>query len=174
PSRPNELLSSRRTRGLIDELRNRYDYVLLDTPPLLSVADAVNLGTHADGAILVCRWAKTGGPDVRTAVAHLRAVAVPVVGAILSRAAGDAVPNRVREGKDTSAEPTPSYTVPAPRPVRVPSVPARGFRPLPPEPAQVGPGGGAPAQNGHRDDHTSEGPDRPPSSPSSDSPESSD
>lgn len=138
PFRPNELVSSRRTRGLIDELRSRYDYVVIDTPPVLSITDAVNLGTHADGAILVCRWARTGGPDVRAAVAHLRAVAVPVVGAILCRAAGNAAPNRIREGKYVSSAPgTGPGPVAGPRPVPgvPPTVPVQGARPAPPEPA---------------------------------------
>lgn len=86
PPRPNELLSSRRTGAVIEELRRRYDFVLVDAPPLLPVADAVNLGTHADGAIVVCRWGKTDRTHVSSALAFLRAVSIPVVGAILFRA----------------------------------------------------------------------------------------
>jgi capsular exopolysaccharide synthesis family protein len=90
PPRPNEMLASRRAASLIGELRQRYEFVIIDSPPILPVADAVNLGTHADGAIVVCRWASTSRADVVSAVAALRAVSVPVVGTILSRARGGA------------------------------------------------------------------------------------
>lgn len=85
PLRPNELLSSRRAGDVIDELRSRYDYVLIDSPPILPVTDAVNLGAHADGVVMVCRWGMTRRPQVQSAVGFLRAVSVPVVGTVLSR-----------------------------------------------------------------------------------------
>lgn len=88
PPRPNELLSSRRAASLINELRARYDFVLIDAPPILPVADAVNLGTHADGAIVVCRWGTTSRHHIASAVSFLRAVSVPIVGTVLSRAPG--------------------------------------------------------------------------------------
>lgn len=86
PPRPNELLSSRRVGPLIDQLRERYDFVLIDAPPILPVADAMNLGGHADGAIIICRWGKTSRHHVASAAAFLRSVSVPVVGTILTRA----------------------------------------------------------------------------------------
>lgn len=86
PPRPNELLSSDRAGKVIDELKVRYDFVIVDAPPVLPVADAMNLGIHADGAIVVCRWGKTGKHQVASAVSSLRSVSIPIVGTILSRA----------------------------------------------------------------------------------------
>lgn len=83
--RPSELLSSRRAAALIDELRSRYDFVLIDSPPILPVTDAANLGAHSDGAVVVCRWGTTSRPQVESAVSMLRSVSVPVVGTVLSR-----------------------------------------------------------------------------------------
>lgn len=85
PPRPNELLSSRRAAAMISELRTMYDFVLIDAPPILPVADAMNLGIHADGAIVVCRWGKTSRQSVIAAAAALRGVSVPVVGTVLTR-----------------------------------------------------------------------------------------
>lgn len=83
PTRPNELLSSRRTADIIAELRSRYDYVVIDSPPLLPFSDAINLGIHADGVIVVSRWGARE-PRVETAITMLREVSVPVMGAVLS------------------------------------------------------------------------------------------
>jgi exopolysaccharide/PEP-CTERM locus tyrosine autokinase len=54
---PVELLSSEKMKSLINELKHRYinRYVILDTPPLLSFAEAITLGSFVDGAIFVIR-----------------------------------------------------------------------------------------------------------------------
>ena len=81
----NELLSTRQAGDLFDKLRSRYEFVVIDTPPLLPVADAASLGVHADGAVLVAEWGRARRPQVEAAVASLHLVAVPVIGAVLSR-----------------------------------------------------------------------------------------
>jgi capsular exopolysaccharide synthesis family protein len=81
----NELVSSRRAGDVIDELRSRYQFVIIDTPPILPVADAAGLGANADGAVLVARWGKSRKGHLEDAVASLHAVSVPVIGAVLSR-----------------------------------------------------------------------------------------
>lgn len=91
--RPNELLASRPTTDLLVWMRLKYDYVIIDAPPVLAVADAANLGAHADGVVLVSRWAVTKRPELESAVSFLRSVSVPVVGAILSR-----IPDHQRSG----------------------------------------------------------------------------
>ena len=49
------LMYSERTNGLLDRLRHRFDYVIVDAPPCLQFADARLLARHADGAVLVVR-----------------------------------------------------------------------------------------------------------------------
>ncbi len=53
PPNPSELLSSQRMTELLDELKRRYDFVILDTPPLLAVTDAAILARSCGGAIMV-------------------------------------------------------------------------------------------------------------------------
>jgi capsular exopolysaccharide synthesis family protein len=55
PPNPPELLSSTRMSDLLDELKRTYDYVLIDSPPLLPVADGLELARIVDGVILVVR-----------------------------------------------------------------------------------------------------------------------
>ncbi len=114
--RPNELLASRPTADLLDRLRRDYDYVIIDAPPVLAVADAANLGAHADGVVLVSRRGTTKRPELESAVSFLRSVSVPVVGAILSR-----VPDRQRVapgyGDHLAVATTAPVGEPAPLPV---------------------------------------------------------
>jgi capsular exopolysaccharide synthesis family protein len=55
PSNPAELLGSPRMAELVQEWRSSYDFIILDTPPVLSVTDAVVVSAHCDGVILVVR-----------------------------------------------------------------------------------------------------------------------
>ncbi|MDR3678139.1 MAG: polysaccharide biosynthesis tyrosine autokinase [Acidobacteriota bacterium] len=55
PSNPAELLGSQHMAERIKEWRANYDFIILDTPPVLSVTDAVVLSAHCDGVILVVR-----------------------------------------------------------------------------------------------------------------------
>jgi len=54
PSNPSELLNSDTMRRFIERLKVDYDYVLIDTPPVVPVTDAVILSTYIDRVILVC------------------------------------------------------------------------------------------------------------------------
>ncbi len=58
PPNPVALLDSQRMRSLLEDLKAQYDYVLIDTPPLVAAADALILGKMVDGMVLVAR------PDV--------------------------------------------------------------------------------------------------------------
>jgi capsular exopolysaccharide synthesis family protein len=91
PAHPNELLASRRAGEIIAELGRRYDVVVIDTPPVVPVSDAANIGARTDGVLLVCRWGRTRGRDIASATEFLHSVAVPVLGTILS-----AVPSRLK------------------------------------------------------------------------------
>ncbi|MGY1769949.1 polysaccharide biosynthesis tyrosine autokinase [Blastococcus sp. SYSU D00813] len=84
-ARSNELLASRRAQEALADLRTRYDYVVVDSSPVLSVADAASLARLADGVVLVGRWRRTRGPDAQAAAAYLRSVSAPVLGAVLTR-----------------------------------------------------------------------------------------
>lgn len=55
PSDPSDLLASERAKQLIDELREKYSRVIIDTPPIVPFTDAAAVGTHSDGFVLVAR-----------------------------------------------------------------------------------------------------------------------
>ena len=59
PPNPNELLSSDRFGTLIAELRKQYDYIILDSPPYLVIADPMTLNRHVDRNIYVVRSGKS-------------------------------------------------------------------------------------------------------------------
>lgn len=84
PPNPSELLASERMAGLLEELRDRYDVVLLDSPPLLPVTDAAAVAPATDGALLVCRFNETTREQAGQAVAALRAVSAPLLGTVFT------------------------------------------------------------------------------------------
>jgi capsular exopolysaccharide family len=59
PPNPAELLSSKRLDMIVQSLRGRYDMILLDTPPVLLVSDAISLHRLVDGVLLVIRYGYT-------------------------------------------------------------------------------------------------------------------
>ncbi len=84
PPNPAELLGSLEMANLIDRLANEYDYVLIDSPPILPVTDSVILSRYVDGVVLVVKGAATPKKVVRDARSRLEAVGARVLGAILN------------------------------------------------------------------------------------------
>lgn len=84
PPNPAELLSSSRAAWLIEQFRERYDAIVLDTPPLTLVTDAAVLATRADTVLFVARANQTEEGAIRFAVEQLRNVRAPVHGAVLN------------------------------------------------------------------------------------------
>jgi capsular exopolysaccharide synthesis family protein len=67
PSNPAELLGSRYMQELLLELKNRFDYVILDTPPVLAITDTGILGSLVDGVVVVVQaWRTQREALVRT------------------------------------------------------------------------------------------------------------
>ena len=81
---PNEMISSAWLGALIEELKDRFDFLVIDAPPLLPVSDAATLSRLADGALIVARYGKTNSTRLAKAVASLRTVRASVVGAVLT------------------------------------------------------------------------------------------
>lgn len=84
PPNPSELLASQHMATVLADLRQLYDIVLLDTPPLLPVTDAAAVGPATDGAILICRFKKTTRDQLAKAVDALAAVSTPLLGTVLT------------------------------------------------------------------------------------------
>ncbi|MHB8754737.1 MAG: GumC family protein [Candidatus Acidiferrales bacterium] len=84
PPNPSELLSSERLGTLVRESISDYHFVLVDSPPLLSVADGRILAALMDGALLVIRSAKTTRDAAQRAQSQLGDVGARVIGVVLN------------------------------------------------------------------------------------------
>jgi len=84
PPNPAELLASSNMRDVLAQLREQYDHIVLDTPPSLSVTDAVVLSPRADAVVLVIRSGKTTKQALRRARDILAQVNAKVVGVLLN------------------------------------------------------------------------------------------
>jgi capsular exopolysaccharide synthesis family protein len=84
PPNPAELLMSHRFEVVLEELKKRFDRIILDSPPLQVVTDAVVLSKQADGAILVVRADKTLREDIRRSARQIRAVEGTIYGTIVN------------------------------------------------------------------------------------------
>jgi capsular exopolysaccharide synthesis family protein len=85
PPNPSELLGSANMEQLVQDLTERFDYVIIDAPPLLPVTDAAVLSTIVDGALVVVGAGVAQREHVRRALDSLEAVNANVLGLILNR-----------------------------------------------------------------------------------------
>jgi polysaccharide biosynthesis transport protein len=85
-STPGDLLAGPEFAGLIRGLRERFDLVILDGPPILSRADAVALVGLTDGVLLGVNFVRTERPDAVRAVEALREVKARIVGVAINEA----------------------------------------------------------------------------------------
>jgi capsular exopolysaccharide synthesis family protein len=81
---PSELLESERLTALIASAKERYDFVLFDSPPLMAVTDAAILASRVDGVVLVIKSDATPRELLRQAMARLADVKATVVGGVLN------------------------------------------------------------------------------------------
>src|ERR1041384_5786275 len=86
PPNPAELLASSNMRDVLNELREQYDHIVIDTPPTLSVTDAVLLSTNADSVVLVIRSGQTTRQALRRARDLLVRVNARIAGVLLNAA----------------------------------------------------------------------------------------
>ena len=82
PPNPAELLQSAAMKTLLKDLRERFDIVIVDAPPLLPVTDAAILAAESDGAILITRHGKTTRDQVAAAVGRLESVEARLLGTV--------------------------------------------------------------------------------------------
>lgn len=90
PGNPSELIGSARMREVLRSLRESYDRVIIDTPPLAGGADAAILGAAADGVLLVVRAGGTEIGAVREARRQFETVGVRLIGGIFNDPSGEA------------------------------------------------------------------------------------
>lgn len=84
PPNPSELLGSQSARRLLAELREQFDYVIVDSTPLLAVTDASILAAGADGVLIIARFGQTKREQLTHAVGTLEDVGAPLLGAVFT------------------------------------------------------------------------------------------
>ncbi|WP_195265443.1 CpsD/CapB family tyrosine-protein kinase [Clostridium sp. 1001275B_160808_H3] len=84
PPNPSEMLSSKAMTTLIETLKENFDYIILDTPPVQAVTDSQVLSTKADGTILVVKAEKTKKDSVENAINLLKKVNANIIGTVLN------------------------------------------------------------------------------------------
>ena len=85
PPNPAELLNSTRTRDIFAQLREQFDLVLIDSPPVLPVTDAAILSRHADATLLLAAAGQTRRSDLHRAAEKLDQVGATILGIVLNK-----------------------------------------------------------------------------------------
>jgi capsular exopolysaccharide synthesis family protein len=85
PPNPQELLSSRRFNEVMKELHRIFDIVVVDSPPLQLMSDALVLSSHANAVIYVVKANSTPYQIVRSGIERLRKVGAPTLGIVLNQ-----------------------------------------------------------------------------------------
>lgn len=85
PPNPSELLASDRMAELVKAARGRFDFVVIDTPPLLPVTDATLVGDLVDGVTLCLRAGKVTREAARSCLDRLKMAGIKILGVVLNR-----------------------------------------------------------------------------------------
>jgi polysaccharide biosynthesis transport protein len=92
PPNPSEIVGSKKIKQLIDVLRKDYQHILIDSPPITAVTDAVLLSQVSDSVLLVIRAGVTPKPVIQNGIEQLKNVSAHITGAIL---------NGIKTGRDS-------------------------------------------------------------------------
>jgi receptor protein-tyrosine kinase len=84
PPNPSELLGSLAAKNVLRDMRARFDYVIVDSSPLLAVTDAAILAANSDGVLVMTRFGQTKRDQLTHAVGILEDVGAPVLGAVFT------------------------------------------------------------------------------------------
>lgn len=84
PPNPSELLGSKKMKQFLDQMKGKYEYILIDAPPVMAVADAQVLSTLCSGVILVVASGKAERELAKRSKELLESVGATIVGAVLT------------------------------------------------------------------------------------------
>jgi receptor protein-tyrosine kinase len=84
PPNPRELLGSMAAKKVLAEMRAQFDYVIVDSSPLLAVTDAAILASNSDGVLIMARFGQTKREQLAHAVGNLEDVGAPLLGAVFT------------------------------------------------------------------------------------------
>jgi len=85
PSNPAELVGSKQMRAILASLQEQYDYILIDSPPVMLASDAMLLATMVDGVVLVANAQRTPKQVVREARTRLTCAQAKILGVVLNQ-----------------------------------------------------------------------------------------
>lgn len=84
PPNPVEILGSERFGALLEELKKKYNYIIIDTPPVGVVIDAAVIASSCDGAIIVMAHRKTKRKDAKEATEQIKRSGCKILGAVIN------------------------------------------------------------------------------------------
>ena len=90
PPNPSELIGSKRMEELIEQMKEEYDLIIFDNPPLLAVTDAQVMATRVDGTIVVVPKGEVSKDELEKAASLLENVKANVLGTVLNKVEVDA------------------------------------------------------------------------------------
>lgn len=85
PPNPSELIGSQKMKDFLDDCRKKYDYVIVDLPPVLSVADTLALSKYIDGVVIIVRHNNAKRRDVVETIRQLEFANAKVVGFVYNK-----------------------------------------------------------------------------------------
>ncbi|MFA7075968.1 MAG: CpsD/CapB family tyrosine-protein kinase [Candidatus Izemoplasmatales bacterium] len=83
-SSPHVILQSKKVSDLINRLRSNYDYIIVDSPPVLTVTDALIISNLVDGVVYVVSYKKTKKDQAKQGLKQLKENNANIIGAVLS------------------------------------------------------------------------------------------
>lgn len=85
PTNPSELLNSKAMRSFIEKMKNDFDYIFVDSPPVLPVTDAAVMSRYIDAVILVCASGQIEIEAAKRATESLKKVEANILGAVINK-----------------------------------------------------------------------------------------
>ncbi len=85
PPNPSELIGSNKMEALLSEYREKYNYIIIDLPPVMSVSDPVAVSKYIDGMIIVVRHEKTKKRELTETIRQLEYANVKILGFVYNR-----------------------------------------------------------------------------------------
>lgn len=85
PPNPSEMIASKKMKTFIEVLKQRFDFIIIDAPPVIAVTDAQILSTITDGVILVTAYGQAEKEAVKKAKELLDKVKANIIGAVMTK-----------------------------------------------------------------------------------------
>lgn len=99
PPNPSELIGSHGMEALLDKCKEKYDYIILDMPPVMSVSDPIVVSRYIGGMIMVVRHEKTGKRELEETIRQLEYANVKMLGFVYNRFGAKKRKKKVKNSK---------------------------------------------------------------------------